>query len=70
MEPLNKDKGKLSLSDLRELNKANVIDTGDADNKYPNFIKTEHDEAIVEAIISLWDIDEKGQIMKNKEVSF
>lgn len=40
------------------------------DPDHPRFIKTENGEALVEAILSLWDIDDKGQIMKKKEVSF
>ena len=33
-------------------------------------MKTEEDDALVEAILSLWDINNKGQIMKKKEISF
>ena len=35
-----------------------------ADNKEINFMKTKCGCALVEAVLSLWDINEKGQIMK------
>jgi hypothetical protein len=33
-------------------------------------MKTECGNALVEAVLSLWEINEKGQIMKKQEISF
>ena len=33
-------------------------------------MKTDDENAFVEAVLSLWDITDKGQIMKKEEISF
>ena len=44
--------------------------TQHADAHNVKFMKTDDGYALVEAVLSLWDINEKGQIMKKKEISF
>ena len=41
-----------------------------ADQSGVKFMKTDDGNALVEAVLSLWDITDKGQIMKKQEISF